>query len=236
MKKTTFKLWDKTGIVFPVHPPIAAKSVQYIGHDMQVKSTGKMSLNICPGMLDLKNQGWIIKAWDDIHIYASDDATMVYIGGKDQATRETRKNIPTFCGPMNKEISLGWKGQQKTLQPFHLESPWIVEAEDLSMIMLPAIFHSDIWDFVEVFPGIVDYTNRFNAANIIFAPLKTGTFHIKAGTPLIQLIPIAKSNFNMEYGHSQRSQHLATSMYSRVAQWYRKYIMKKTDYNVKEIS
>lgn len=235
-QKTDFIFWDTTNVVVENHPILSAKEVPFIGMQTQVEKYGKIQLNQCPGMFDFKNQGWIMPAWDEITIFSSNTATMVYLGSADPGSNQKRPSPFVPANPMSNTIADGWKGEEKTLQPMHMNSPWSVQAEDVSLLLLPAVYHSDIWDFIEIYPGVCDYSKKFTTLNVIFAPKKTGVFKIKAGTPLLHMIPMAKGNFNLQIGMAGLAgQWKKQGMYARVSQWYRKYCLKKTRYTVEEI-
>jgi hypothetical protein len=210
-QKTDFIFWDTTNVVVENHPILSAKEVPFIGMQTQVEKYGKIQLNQCPGMFDFKNQGWIMPAWDEITIFSSNTATMVYLGSADPESNQKRPSPFVPANPMSNNIADGWKGEEKTLQPMH-------------------------WDFIEIYPGVCDYSKKFTTLNVIFAPKKTGVFKIKAGTPLLHMIPMAKGNFNLQIGMAGLAgQWKKQGMYARVSQWYRKYCLKKTRYTVEEI-
>ena len=81
-----------------------------------------------------------------------------------------------------------------------------------------------------IYPGIVDFNSRFGTINVIMSPKREGTFVIKAGTPLLHIIPIEKREYNAAYGKTDNKQHLG--VVASAKQFYRRYIMKRSKYNL----
>ena len=72
---------DTTRMAY-MHNPVQ-KASEVIPHfkKRQVEKYKKFEFIACPGMVDLKNYGYIIPAWDDMHFIANESDCMALIGG-----------------------------------------------------------------------------------------------------------------------------------------------------------
>lgn len=196
------KFSDMTGSVYNIHPIQRAAFLDGAHKKEQLERHGKETFVDCPGMFDYKNTGWILPAWDEFKIYSSEHATMAYTGN------ESRKSNLTMPSAMSKDITDGIPKSHsgcpvKRLQPLHFSSPWRIDTEkEISLLLLPPVYHSDIVNEMLIYPGIVDFNSRFGTINVIMSPKREGTFVIKAGTPLLHIIPIEKREYNAAYGEN----------------------------------
>ena len=215
-----------------MHPVEKAAQVKVHFGDKQVKSTGKLDFAQCPGMVDLKNYGYIIPAWDDINIMANESGVMVTMGtGRQSHFPPPRK--------MSNEIGAGIFTPQDNIpfQVWHIESPWHVVSykPGMSMVFLPATYHAPFLDDIFVYPGIVDY-NNYSSMNFIFSIKRKCNFTIKAGTPLYQVMPFLhiKDGITGGYGPATPEQFDYTNtIFSSAKQFYRKYILNKKPMGLK---
>ena len=246
MENINLRFVDSTKSFYRIHPIQRAASVDPAHKDFQVKQHGRETFVDCPGMFDYKNTGWILTAWDEFTVYASKNATMAYAGNdnkrpggslptpiKDGCPHMTAPNL--MSADITDGIPNGADNSVNRLQPLHFTSPWAVEPENkdttLSLLLMPPIYHSNIVDNFLIFPGIVDYTQKFGTINVIMSPRKEGTFVIKAGTPLLHIIPMKKANYNLKYGPQKRE---SLGALATAKQFYRKYVMKRSKYTVEQ--
>lgn len=224
---------DTTKSVYTLHPIVPAKNVDYIGKNLQLNNYGRETFVDCPGMFDYRNSGWIMPAWEEITIYSSEQNSMLYYG--DHKNKAKDRGCPFIAaGNMDKSIAHGFEGREVALQPLHITSPWSVQSENVSLLVLPPVYHSNITQFITVFPGIVDYTNKFTSLNCIISPHRHGTFTIKAGTPLLHLIPFVKQDYDASYrAVTEFELDRSRSIFSRTKQFYRKHCMKRSKYSIK---
>jgi len=232
------KFLDVSNSLYEIHPIQRAAAVEGAHKKKQIEKHGKETFVDCPGIFDYKNTGWIIPAWDEFKIYCSDKATMAYAGG---GTKMRPSNGQLPCpvhdsnpNGMNADITDGIppgdKNAVKRLQPLHFTSPWVVIPEgDVSFLLLPPHYHSDIVDDFIIYPGIVDYNPRFGALNWIMSPRREGTYTIKAGTPLLHVIPIHKADYKIIMTPEKRQK---PGIIASANQFYRKYVMKRSKYTV----
>lgn len=235
MKDNEIIFNDITRSIYTLHPIKPARSVDFVGKSLQLNSYGRETFIDCPGMFDYRNTGWIVPAWDEITIYSSENNSMLYYGSHQGDSSKQRGPCPYIAaGNMDKKIAHGYEGRESPLQPLHITSPWSVQSKNVSLLVLPPVYHSNITQFITVFPGIVDYTSKFTTLNCIFAPHQYGTFTIKAGTPLLHLIPFVKSDYDASYRPiTEFELDRSRSFFSRTKQFYRKHCMKRSKYSIK---
>jgi hypothetical protein len=93
--------------------------------------------------------------------------------------------------------------------------------------------HSDFFDKIYVYPGIVDYED-FHVLNFIFSPLKECEFTIWAGTPLLQVIPYKRENITATVGKGDDEDRdsLLYKFLTRKPGTYRKLFHKRKKYTI----
>lgn len=214
---------DTTRAAYHMHPVVTAKSVRPHFYDHQIKEYKKYVFAHCPGMLDLKNYGYLIPAWDDIHIKANKAGCVTFVGGagRPSAWPKARKMLEAPADGI-------FKPQDIPLMVRHVGSPWSVKVRNkkISVLILPAVFHFPFLDDLFLYPGIVDYSDNFSALNLIFSPKRECELTIKVGTPLLQVIPFMGDNIRAGYGPGDEADiHASKSLFSTSKQFYRKYMM-----------
>lgn len=213
---------DTTRQVYHMHPIELAKPVRPHFYKQMMDKHKEYKFARCPGMIDLKNYGYIVPAWDDIHIMANKAGTVVHVGGG------SRTSVFAKPRPMAADIVEGvFQPIDVPYQPYHVGSPWsiVVNNKNVSAAILPAFFHSPFLDDLYVYPGVVDY-GKFTTMNFIFACKRPCEITIKVGTPLLQVLPFESKNLTAGYGPADDYQlDLTKSIYSSSKQFYRKYVM-----------
>lgn len=241
MSEVNINFYDKSKMVYQVHPIERAVSVDGAHKQVQLEKHGRETFVDCPGIYDYKSQGWIMTAWDEFKIYCSNNATMAY-ASSDGSPRKSPCSLPTPVhktnpSAMSTAITDGIPNTNecpvRQLQPLHFTSPWVVEPEDdtVSLMLMPPFYHSNIVEDFIIYPGIVDYTKKFQTINVIMSPRKEGVYTIKAGTPLLHIIPITKGKYNLKYGPAKKPD---VGVIASAKQFYRKYVMKRSKYTVEE--
>jgi len=121
-----------------------------------------------------------------------------------------------------------------TLTPVKIESPSSVYTEkDLSLLILPPFYHSNITNDFMIYPGVVDYSPNMPSLPIILAPKRKGKFTIEPGTPLYHIIPFEKKNY--EAGYTRADEKEVEPNPRRGPGFYRKHLMRKSKYTMKDI-
>ena len=223
---------DTTRMAY-MHNPVQ-KASEVIPHfkKRQVEKYKKFEFIACPGMVDLKNYGYIIPAWDDMHFIANESDCMALIGGTGG------KRQSPFAKPklMSTSIAEGILENQDNvpLKVFHFGSPWRLSCQnkEISALIQAATFHSSFLHNLNVYPGIVDY-GKFSTINLICSIKRKCEFTIKAGEPLLHVIPFHGKGISAGFGPGDQHQiDEATGTKSSTAQWYRKYITRKKETNL----
>lgn len=218
------KFVDTSRRVYHMHPVMPAKDVPAHFQKHQTDTYGKFLFANCPGMIDLKNYGYIISAWDDINIMANKAGVTAIVGGSHGKCpfSDVRK--------MENSIADGiFKPDGIPLTTLHISNPWniIVNNKNISAAIMPAFFHSPFLDDIYVYPGIVDYKN-FTSASLIIAPKRECKITIKAGTPLLHVLPFELSTIKAGYGPAEEHEvDKVNSVFSNAKHFYRKYVIQK---------
>lgn len=241
---------DMWGSVWGSWPIINAKSYKSEYHNEQKEKYGRMTFADCPGIIDYYNTGWLLLAWAEIEIYTDDDGhSMVYYASRDKGGEwpKTVNKCPHRSAAnelymkaaveMDKRISDGIPRNSapngQPLSPLHITTPWGVHAKEESVLVLPPYYHGDVTEHLNIFPGIVDYDPGFSALNLIFSVRKPGTYKIKAGTPLMHIVPLKKTNWKAYYQHDENGKILFyKSERSLIKQWYRRLLQRKHTYSI----
>lgn len=221
-QKPDIEFVDVTRRAYTYNPVKMAKDVPAHFTEYQIKKHGSLKFAHCPGMIDLKNYGYIIPAWDDIHIMANRSGTMATVGG-DNDKRQTPFPQP---GRMGKDIGDGvFSPVGIPYEVLHIGSPWKIMTNNkrVSVMSMPAFYHSRFLDDIYIYPGIVDY-GKFSDINLICSPKRACNITIKAGEPLLQIIPFYGQEIIGGYGPATEFQEDQASSYvSTGKQFYRKF-------------
>jgi hypothetical protein len=208
---------------FPVN---LAKNLPVLGRDARIEKYGVNNFAHCPGMIDYANMGYIIPAWIDIHIKANKAGVVSTIGSSKRGSRGfhlPRKMDATLVeGMLTPEDDI-------PLTVLHIGAPWnIFVSKNISAIILPASYHSSIHEDLHIWPGVVDYKN-FTTANLICTPKRECEIHIKAGEPLLQVIPFLNSDLVGGYGPGTEEQvdRANNTITTGDSQFYRKFLSVK---------
>jgi hypothetical protein len=215
------KFVDASRKVYQMHPVMPARDVPTHFQKKQQDKYKKFPFVNCPGMIDLKNYGYIIPAWDDIHIMANKAGVSAVFGGNHGATYDgvIKRMSPDIADGIFQPVGID-------LQVLHINNPWniMVKNKSISAALMPAFFHSPFLDDLYVYPGIVDY-NNFTTASFIFSPRRECKITIKAGTPLLQVLPFEVSTIKAGYGPADEyEKDLVSSTFSNAKHFYRKYV------------
>lgn len=219
-KELDIQFIDKTRRAYNIHPVVPAAQVVPFFRKEQMNECNQYRFSVCPGMVDYTQYGYIIPAWDDIHIMANKAGIVAKVGGP----RGTAFEQPR---PMDASIGRGiFTPHDIPLNIIHITNPWnILTNKDISAMLMPAFYHSPFLDDIYIYPGIVDYGKNFSAMNLICAPRRECKLTIPAGTPLMQVIPFESNKIRAGYGPASLEQKdIIESFYSTSKQFYRKYI------------
>ena len=237
-KEEDFQFVDVTeeNVVYSHYPVQLAKDVPTVMKKVQEEKYEKYNFVVCPGMHDYSRLGYIIPAWTNIHIKANKAGVVAVTGslGKESIKRGTPIGQPR---PMETQIADGLVTFQDGVPPHVFNSPgaWrIMSDKNVSALVLPPFFHANFLDDIYIYPGIVDY-NKFSTLNLIFSAKRKCEITIKAGEPLLHIIPfITNQDIVASYGPATREQLDS----SKLIRWfhdknfYRKYYMIKKKFKL----
>ena len=215
---------DTTARAFEDFPPRLAREVPIYFKEDQKKNLGKFSFAECPGMWDYSQYGYIITAPDTVMIKANRAGTIAMI--------KRRHGQNQSCATMNADLINGYfKYEGIPPNAFKIDLPWrIICKKNISAFLLPAYYHSSFLEHVHVVPGMVDYQN-FWTISFIFAIKKECEVTIKAGEPILHILPYWNKPIRANYGMIEVEQMAPTMTagFDSISQYYRK------KYNVKKI-
>jgi hypothetical protein len=235
---TDLEFIDASGLLYANLPIQLAKDVPVSSKNAVESTNKKFTFPLCPGMFDYSQVGYIMPAWVDFHIIANKAGVRAYAGGVNKNKRGAHFKDPAFMGP---DIVEGlFKLQDDIpLQPLNFNSPWKIfsKKKSISALMLPAFYHTsaEILENLYIYPGIVDY-DKFHTANVICAVKRKCNFVIKAGEPLLHIIPFINSDITCGYGPATEEQKSQIDYDPKIYQnqYYRKHHQIKKNYELEE--
>jgi len=159
--------------------------------------TGRFThLAYCPGIFDLFKTGYIVPMWYDINIKTEKDTPGFSWTVADKAfhTLSDMKFVDTHNDRMTNFIPKR-KGTIDNI--VKINTPWnVIVPDGLKLLCLP-INYPDNFDY-ESTTGILD-PSQSSEINIQMSwNVKDGERLIKAGTPLMHIIPLSEKTFNLE--------------------------------------
>jgi hypothetical protein len=225
-KKKDLEFVDTSRITYQSYPVMRASDVKPRTFEYQKNKYKKHILPHCPGMIQYAEMGYIIPAWIDIHIKANKAGVAHYIGSDE---RGTRGYLPGRVMDADVIGGLFEPEDNVPLTPLNFGSPWAIFGHgDITALLLPAVYHSDFLDDLMVLPGSVDY-QKFHTASFICVPKRECEIHIKAGEPLLHVIPFWNKEFNAGFGPGSPDQvdKWNNEIPGDDKQYYRRYQMLK---------
>lgn len=229
-RKRDLEFVDTTGMVYLNYPIQRAKEVPTNTYKAQKKKYDKHLMPGCPGILDYSQLGYIIPAWIDIHIIANKAGVAWYIGSSERGPRGFEQGRPMDEKFLDGAIEVDGVPRQAIL----FGAPWKVFAKkNITGLLMPAFYHSDFLDDLYVIPGTVDYS-KFHTLNLVCMPKRQCEIHIKAGDPLLQVIPLVNSEIVAGYGPGTQEQldRAKNEIAGDDKNYYRKYLAVKKQYNI----
>jgi len=148
----------------------------------------------CPGIIQLKNKGFILRNHQDIHLQIHNDGDYTWHTPtnqtamsdgllEDAVTHHFQTNLYDFFENWPKDT-------MKIMVKINL--PWYVRIPNGYELLMIDPFYKDDFRFT-VCPGIFDYNLGLARLNVpTWWHMTSGETLIKAGTPIAQLIPIKK--------------------------------------------
>ena len=227
-KKNDIEFVDTTRSIYTHYPIQLAKTLKPLPYAAQ-KAAGVYKFAQCPGMIDYAELGYIVPAWTDISILTNKAGTAISLSARNRYDRGFKT-----CS-MDSAIGLGiLEPDDIPLHVKKIDSPWkIFTDKDISALVLPAVYHSSFLHELYIWSGIVDY-QKFHTLNFIISPKKEGKLLIKAGDPLLHIIPFNNKLITAEYGPANDYQIDIgnNEIPGNDKQYYRKYFMRQKIFNL----
>lgn len=208
-REVDFKFGDiGTAGYYTKYPPILAKDLKP-NKELQEKKYGDYRFPVCPGMLDYSKMGYIIPAWITYRIKVNKAGTKVIAGnvGDDAIKRPALIQQPRT---MDTTLLDGSFYSQTDYPVYNCGGPWKIlsKNKNLSLLIMPAFYHSNFLNDIHVMPGVVDYVGKFYDMNFIIKPKRECEVIIKAGDPILHVIPIVMPKvITASYGKATQYEH-----------------------------
>lgn len=181
-------------------PVLAKKVVPDWWKTMKVQENVRghktQTIRSCPAMDDWLKTGWLICAKKDMQVFVSEHSS------NSRTDPQDRLSSPTHpAGQAGHQFTYLSKEDAPTKDAFKMKAPWnIITPPGYSCLYLdPFLFQNK---YFATWQGMID-TDAFNVnmdnSQIIFYPKTNKDFVIKAGTPLVQIIPYRRETWNASY-------------------------------------
>lgn len=144
---------------------------------------------LCPGIVDIIKEGFIVTAWFDFMIMSDENLQGMYSPDVEKILGKKGLQIQDGDGVGRFLPRLPWRNKDIV----KINTPWHIKA-DCKFLMLP-LPYSDSPE-LESSMGILD-PSISNVINVQSFVNGKGELHIKAGTPLCQLIPLTEENYKL---------------------------------------
>ena len=161
------------------------------------------SIKKCPGIIDYCKQGYIIRAWQDIKIKTNQDAESYQWSTPYSTDKFLSKELNNLINydiitGMGPDLFYNYFPKNNTLKTvLKINTPWFIELpKNYKALFLPVWYDNE--SRFSTIPGILDpildsriniqlYWHELGKENII-----------KAGTPLVKIIPFKNDNWEIE--------------------------------------
>jgi len=231
-KQRDLEFIDTSKSTYMNFPVMRARDVPLPCYEHQKKKFGKATFPKCPGMIDYAHLGYIIPAWVDMHFMANKAGIIYSIGSSkrgDAGFQQGRRMEPGIVDGIlhNPDVDQ---------TPVLFGAPWqIFTPHNMSALLLPPIYHGKFTEDLHVWPGVVDY-NKFHTVNFVVSAKRECNVTIKAGEPLLHVIPLINQEFNAGYGPPTPEQEAMgkNQIPSGDTQYYRKFFMTAKKYFIQE--
>jgi len=156
------------------------------------------TVKACPAMFDSMTQGYIMPLWTDLYVEPSEDGLPLFSWNPGIVSGTERPLMQRF-GP---KVTEGMPHADKTQNTaFKIDSPWMITTPPGYSTLFVAPFNNKDIMF-EAMTGVIHtdvFTTYINLPFLWTAPADFKGI-IKQGTPLVQLIPFKREEFEYEIG------------------------------------
>ena len=192
-RKPWVRFYSLERYVKDLYPVVPTSSIKRMWNSDEVKKnvcplSGKQSSSNCPGIKQFSRMGWVLVAPADFVIKTNGDGTTF------------QWEVPHLFNGNNSYISDHspeqtipiMDSQRDTLKTVvKVETPWRIRASD-DIVLLQTHVHWNNEDRFTSATGILDARYALQANVQLFWHVLNGETCVKAGTPLVQYIPIPR--------------------------------------------
>ena len=200
-KKPVFEFYTSNIAALTDHPVrTGVKEIQSVFKRIK---TDEISIKKCPGIVEYSRHGYIISAWQDIEITV-DEAGENYVWRTPLNTYDFSLDAPIKGATlpevflMKREAFYDHFPRENTFKSvIKINTPWSVKMPKGYALLFAPVWYDNETRF-EVIPGILnDPDNNYIHVQIYWHVIGR-TEIIKAGTPLVKLIPVPDEIFKYE--------------------------------------
>jgi len=167
-----------------------------LSHPIKKFKKSVATIKYCPGIYDFTNYGYIIPAWQDFQFWVDEEGRVQW-------------QVPDLMGTIN-NIEIHPREQVDTCPildntaecVLKLISPWYISTPKGTSLFLCKPFYHYSNEF-DVCPGVLDSDIQTNPNKIINVfirfNVRNKVIHIKAGQPLLQVIPFKRTNWKLKH-------------------------------------
>jgi len=209
MKLEFFSTIAGVAEMFPVLPAkeVIPKWVSECREDYLKSNKRDIHVFRCPGIFDLMSTGFVITAWHDIHVEVKPDKLSVTT--PDEALNRL-SGKPTV-GIQEQFARFFPKRPWSQKHILKINTPWnVLVPKNLKFIHIPLPF-TEFQDF-ESTMGIHDPSIASDINIQGYVNKTVGNIFIKAGTPIVQLVPLSDKTFT----------HVCRDMNEKDEKWFRR--------------
>lgn len=198
-KKPYIRFYTLEPAVRDLFPIVRASAIKRkFLEDIQPGDTPEtLSSKNCPGIKKLVSTGWIVTAPADFVIQTNGDGVFFEWAESYRFTKVTPGMDAYISGHTRSQVEPLLDDPDTTLkQVVKVETPWRVEAsDDIVFLQMPVSYNNE--SRFQSATGILDpkYAHLINVQ--LFWKELNGKTLIRAGTPLCQLIPIARKSLSI---------------------------------------
>lgn len=160
--------------------------------DLRIADKINRTMKSCPGINDMLEIGYIIPLWTDIIVFYD-----CYSGSLDLQCSDERTQFH-----FHKDQQFDKCTVSRTTSPYrtviNLHSPWLIKLPEGYSSYMCHPFWDETDEIFSVMPGVVD-NDSFHTLNLILRwnKLGKGETLIKSGTPIAQILPFKRTNFEL---------------------------------------
>lgn len=192
------------------------------------KNNNASTAKRCRGIYDILASGYMFLWPFDAEIIKDNNGRLTIVNARSKGSNQFSPH-PHFQVEGYPDVSLEFQsdGIQKVITPYRIKTP-----PGTSVLVKQPSYRPELR--TEVMEGIIDTDGYYGDFNILFL-IKKINFNrniiIKAGTPLAQIIPFIRGEWNLKYGPINRDEQIIfDDMATNIEKFYQKNIWDKKIY------